>query len=402
MLFSGVASTDIVICGAGVAGLTLAIRLAQLGRKSTVLEARSESAVSTEGVFLTLAPNGMNGLKAIDCFAEVRAAGIITTGIELRNASGKRLACVEQADHEREFGAPSVTLGRGQLMAILVARARSAGVDVRFDARLMAANEHRDGIALQLSTGERVEADILVAADGLRSTVREKLFPEYPGARFTGLIGTGGTAEASIPDTAGVMRMTFGDSAFFGYIKVHAKPLYWFNSYAASEPGDGKVEDPAAYAKAIFAMHANDPEPNATILRRAGRLERNYPIYDLPKLPSWHKERVVLVGDAAHAVGPHAGQGASMAIEDALVLAACMEGERDCEHAFSRYESLRSKRIEEVVALTRANSAPKRLSSKLAILVRDLLLPFLVPLGIRAGRKLFRFRADLAPLAPPQ
>ena len=155
MLFSGVASTDIVICGAGVAGLTLAIRLAQLGRKSTVLEARSESAVSTEGVFLTLAPNGMNGLKAIDCFAEVRAAGIITTGIELRNASGKRLACVEQADHEREFGAPSVTLGRGQLMAILVARARSAGVDVRFDARLMAANEHRDGIALQLSTGER-------------------------------------------------------------------------------------------------------------------------------------------------------------------------------------------------------------------------------------------------------
>jgi 2-polyprenyl-6-methoxyphenol hydroxylase-like FAD-dependent oxidoreductase len=397
MLLSDVASTNIVICGAGVAGLTLAIRSAQLGRKSIVLEARSESAVSTEGVFLTLAPNGMNGLKAIDCFAEVKAAGIVTTGIELRNARGKRLACVEQSDHEREFGAPSVTLGRGQLLAILVAHARSAGVDVRFDARLMEANEQRGKIALRLSTGESVEADILVAADGLRSTVREKLFPEYPGARFTGLIGTGGTAEASIADTGGVMRMTFGDSAFFGYIKVDARPLYWFNSYGANEPGDGKVEDPEAYAEAIFAMHANDPEPNGTILRRAGRLERNYP----PKLPSWHRGRVVLVGDAAHAVGPHAGQGASMAIEDALVLAACMEEERDCEHAFSRYESLRSKRIEKVVELTRANSAPKRLGNKLAILVRDLLLPFLIPLGIRAGRKLFRFRADLTPLAPP-
>lgn len=91
-----------------------------------------------------------------------------------------------------------------------------------------------------------------------------------------------------------------------------------------------------------------------------------------------------------------------MAIEDALVLAACIEAERDWEHAFSRYESLRRKRIDEVVELTRANGAPKRLSSKLAAFIRDLLLPFLVPLGVRAGRKLFRFRADVAPLRPPE
>jgi len=121
----------------------------------------------------------------------------------------------------------------------------------------------------------------------------------------------------------------------------------------------------------------------------------------MPALPSWHKGHVVLLGDAAHAVGPHAGQGASMAIEDALVLAACLKAERDCARAFWRYEALRCERIAQVVKITRANSSQKRSNGKLGLFIRDLLLPFLIPLGIRVGRKLLRFRVDLTPLAPP-
>src|SRR5262249_4992580 len=158
-------------------------------------------------------------------------------------------ALAEQLDHEREFGAPSITIGRGRLAELLLARARDAGVDVRFGTRVSEVDASPDTVRLRLSHGELLDADILIAADGLRSTVRELVFPEYPAPHFTGLIGTGGITEAPVPATGGVMRMTFGNNAFFGYLKDAAKPVYWFNSYASHEAGNGKVADPAGYAK---------------------------------------------------------------------------------------------------------------------------------------------------------
>jgi 2-polyprenyl-6-methoxyphenol hydroxylase-like FAD-dependent oxidoreductase len=156
------------------------------------------------------------------------------------------------------------------------------------------------------------------------------VFPEYPKPHFTGLIGTGGITDAPVPDTGGVMRMTFGNNAFFGYLKAEGRPVYWFNSYAAGVGENGKIADPSGYAKETRALHLDDPSPNAEILEHVDGIERSYPLYEMPKLPCWHKGRVVLIGDAAHAVGPHAGQGAAMAIEDALVLAASLEAEHSC------------------------------------------------------------------------
>src|SRR5215813_12402454 len=139
--------------------------------------------------------------------------------------------------------------------------------------------------------------------------------------------------------------MTFGNNAFFGYLKKAGRPVYWFNSYAAGAAENGNAADPTGYARRILAMHADDPSPNAEILDHVRKLERGYPIYDMPELPAWHKGKVVLMGDAAHAVGPYAGQGASMAIYDALVLAACFKFEQGLDAAFRRYETLRRARI---------------------------------------------------------
>ena len=159
--------------------------------------------------------------------------------------------------------------------------------------------------------------------------------------------------------------------------------------------------DATDFAGKIRSLHADDPSPNVDILRCVEKVDRTYPIYDMPALPVWWKGRVVLVGDAAHAVGPHAGQGASMAIEDALVLAACLEAEPDQERAFARYEMLRRGRVAEVVKLTARNSSQKRSSGWIGLFIRDLLLPFLIPIGVRAGRKLLAFRADATPLTQP-
>ena len=160
-----------------------------------------------------------------------------------------------------------------------------------------------------------------------------------------------------------------------GRFKVEGMPVYWFNSYSGRASEHGKIADLAGYAKDIRALHMDDPSPNAEILQHVDRLERSYPVYDMPKLPCWHKGRVVLIGDAAHAVGPHAGQGASMAIEDALVLAASLKAEHGCAAVFRRFEKLRRERIDQVVKLTARNSSQERTSGWLGLMIRDLVLP---------------------------
>jgi 2-polyprenyl-6-methoxyphenol hydroxylase-like FAD-dependent oxidoreductase len=392
----------IALCGAGAGGLALATRLARTGHRPVVFEARSEAACGSEGVFLTLAPNGMNGLRAIGCYEAVKENGIDTTAIEIQNASGKRLGLAVQSDHESAFGAPSITIRRGRLTEILIAAARAEGADLRFGVRVTGVRARPDTVRIELGDGTFHDADILVAADGLRSSVRATVFPEFPAPHFTGLVGTGGITDARIPDTGGAMRMTFGNRAFFGYLKATGQPVYWFNSYAADDGADGNGIDPVGYARKILALHADDPGPNRAILERVERLDRGYPIYDMPRVPTWHKGRVVLIGDAAHAVGPHAGQGASMAIEDALVLAACLEAEHGHAGAFRRYEALRRPRIDRVVKLTARNSSQKRSNGRLSLFIRDLVLPFLIPIGIRSGRQLFKYRADTSPLAPAE
>jgi len=182
----------------------------------------------------------------------VRASGIDTTGIEIRNAKGKRLAFAAQSDHEAAFGAPSITIRRGRLAEILLARARAADVDLRFSAQVTDVAAWPDDVRLQLDDGTSHDFGILVAADGLASSVRSVVFPEYPKPHFTGLIGAGGITDAPVPDTAGVMRMTFGNNAFFGYLKAKGQPIYWFNSYAARAGENRKIADPRGYAKEIL------------------------------------------------------------------------------------------------------------------------------------------------------
>jgi 2-polyprenyl-6-methoxyphenol hydroxylase-like FAD-dependent oxidoreductase len=393
------ASPDIAICGAGIGGLVLACRLADQGYRPVVFERREEADVCREGAFLTLAPNGMNGLKAIGCYDSVRGGGVETTGIDICNARGARLGHADQADHESAFGAPSITISRGGLTEILLKRARSAGADLRFGTGLATVTPDTGRTRLTLSPGEVFEADIVVGADGLRSTIRAQVFPDYPAPHFTGLIGTGGITRTTVASTNGMMRMTFGEKAFFGYLVDDRQQAFWFTSYAADTPENGNAFDGKAFADRIRQMHASDPAPNRAILAAVTSIERPYPVFDMPELPAWSRGGVVLLGDAAHAVGPHAGQGASMAIEDALVLAAALEREADVPTAFRHYEDLRRPRVTEVVKLTARNSSQKRAQGKWRLFMRDLLLRIFIPFGIRSGRRLFAYRPDKMPLA---
>jgi 2-polyprenyl-6-methoxyphenol hydroxylase-like FAD-dependent oxidoreductase len=130
-------------------------------------------------------------------------------------------------------------------------------------------------------------------------------------------------------------------------------------------------------------------------------IDRHYPIYDMPELEHWFKGRVLLMGDAAHAVAPHSGQGASMAIEDALVLAATLATASDIEAAFGQFFRLRHERTQTVIKIGRMAGSQKHAQSWLQLRIRDLILPLVMPMGVKAQERVFRFRPDLNPLAQP-
>jgi 2-polyprenyl-6-methoxyphenol hydroxylase-like FAD-dependent oxidoreductase len=386
------------VVGAGIAGLVLAIRLQGLGFRPTLIEARPRAALEDEGLFLMLAPNGMNGLRMIGLDERVAAAGITTRAIELCDATGRRIALIDQRDHADAFGAESVTIGRGALLSALIDEAERLGIDLRFGAP---AGALRDGTeAVEIDAGGRGFAfDLLVAADGLRSGVRQAAFPDFPRPRFTGLTGHGGFANAlGVPATGGAMRMIFGRRGFFGYIRHGSGPVLWYDSV----PGEGPEADPEARAEWLREVHRDDPAPVGEILDAVRSVKRAYPLHDLPPLPAWSRGRVALIGDAAHAIGPHAGQGASLAIEDALVLAGCLAHAGAVPPALARFEALRRPRVAEVARLTARNGALKMNDGLMARAFRRLLLPHFVRLGARASRRLLEYRVDRdrAALAP--
>lgn len=384
------------IIGAGIAGLTLALCLEKQGHASVLFEMRDRDALVTEGAFLTLAPNAINALRVAGLADAVVEKGMITTGIEILDERGRRLAYAGQADHPQAFGAPSVTIARGALMEILVAACEKVGIAIHYRVRLTDIDDLGDRVQVKTGDGRNHGFGWLAACDGLRSPTRRHVFPEAPLPEFTGLIGTGGIVSADdVASTSGTMRMVFGHAAFFGYLKQGNGPVYWFNSYPAQRPDDGQAS--SSYVERLREMHRADAQVVDAILKHVPQVARDYPIFDMPSLASWHRGRVVLVGDAAHAIGPHAGQGAAMAIEDAVALAACVSQDSDIAQAFCRFEAIRRARVEEVAKVTARNGGQKRATSWFGRLVRRLVLPLVLPGGIKAGRALMAYRMDADP-----
>jgi 2-polyprenyl-6-methoxyphenol hydroxylase-like FAD-dependent oxidoreductase len=389
---------QIAVIGAGVAGLTLAILLRRAGRQVTVFEARGREQLA-EGAFLTLAPNGVNALRPVGLAEKVAALGMPTIGFEILNRSGRRLALIDERQSMRAAGAESITIRRADLLGALAAEAEAQGVELRFNHAVETLRREPERLVLGFTNGASVNAAWVAGCDGVWSKTRRLVFPGAPDPQYTGLTGTGGFVDLpAVPATNGFMRMVFGEKAFFGYIKQGDGPVFWFDSFPLPEEEAVARPNPQALAAMTRILHATDPHPIAEIAAAIDSVPRGYPVFDMAHLPRWHEDRVVLLGDAAHAVSPHAGQGASLAIEDAVVLAACLDARPGIDQAFAAYQALRQARAEHVVRISRYTGSQKQVTSRIGLFIRDLVLPIFIPLGARQTRAITRYRADLTPL----
>jgi FAD-dependent urate hydroxylase len=380
-----------VIVGGGIGGPVLGLCLRRLGWDVVVAEARPATA-TLEGAFLGLAPNGMNALETLELAAPVRALGHACSEFRFWNRKGHALGAIDRSSDERDFGHSLTMIRRGDLHALLADAAERAGVGFRRELRLTALDAAR-GLA-RCADGTELHGDVVIGCDGLRSTARALVFPEAPPPRFSGLFDYGGFSPLAPRElTPGVNEMVFGRRAFFGAFVTPARQTWWFHNGPPPEANAPADEDAR---ERLASLHADDPAWIADVIRATPRVLGPWPLFELDSLPAWSRERVVLMGDAAHAMSPSAGQGASLAIEDAIVLSRALERAPDLGTAFAAYERERRPRVERIAKVARRNSSGKAPTSAFAESVRDFVLPFFLKLGGKAQASAYGYRVDAA------
>lgn len=368
--------TKVLIAGGGIAGPVTAMAMKKAGFEPVVFEAYDRSAEGV-GAFLTLAVNGLTALRELDLLDLVRHQGFDTPRFVFHSGTGRRLGELANGITLRG-GLVSQTVRRADLYQPLRAEADRRGVRVEYGKRLVDAEVRGDGVVARFADGTEAHGDLLVGADGLRSRTRTIIDPNAPRARYTGLLNSGGYARGVKVDAEpGVMNMIFGKKAFFAYLVAPDGEVWWF----ANPPSERELgrEELAAITDADWRARLHDlfdvdSGPAPRLIDATEEIFAGWSTYDFPTVPTWRNDRMVIIGDAAHATSPAAGQGASMAIEDAVVLAKCLRDVGDVPRALAAYEGLRRERVERVVAVGKRNGDQKAVGP-VARVARDLMMP---------------------------
>ena len=308
----------VAIIGGGVGGLAACLALRSKGIEGVVYE--GAPAYQRVGAGLLVAANGMQVLHAWGLADQVEAQGYRVRRGSLLDSEHRWIThLLPPPSHPHAESWRSVAIHRHRLLDVL---REALPVDaVRTSKRCIEVSDHGEHAVARFDDGTQVEADIIVAADGLRSQVRALLFP-HAQPRYSGQTSWRGCAPTTFADPAlrdALLEIWGGDGTRFGFVPVHGGETYW---YAVAE-APPRVKDPPGAVKDhlahVFARYHDEIQqllaatPDATIVRTD--------IYDLPPLPRWHAGRIMLLGDAAHAATPNLGQGGNQALEDAAYLA---------------------------------------------------------------------------------
>ncbi len=338
----------------------MAIALRRRGVRTTVLE--RSPALAPVGAGLGLMPNGLAALSRLDLAAPVLAAGQVTRRSAFMTPSGQVLGRV--VDVLQLFDAPAVALHRARLHRVLL-----DAIDphvVRTGVAVAGYEQRKDSVVVTSAAGERFQTDLLVGADGLHSAVRAQLVgdadPVYAG--YTSWRGV--TPAGSVPAPSMVTE-TWGRGERFGVVDIGFGEIYWF-AVADAPPGgrDGEVR-----RELLARFGAWHPPVRALIeATPAERIVRT-DISDRPPLDRWHEGRVVLLGDAAHPMTPNIGQGASQALEDAVVLDQCLANAATLEDAIGTYERRRVGRANQIARASRQFGAMAQWRHPFAVAFRN-------------------------------
>ena len=368
--------TKALIAGGGVAGPVTAMALQRAGIEAVVYEAHVPGAADA-GSYLTVATNGLDALRAIDADKPVLAAGFPTPTNVLWSGTGRRLGAVSNGGTLPD-GTTAHTIRRARLYRALHDESAARGIRTEYGRRLVGAEVMAGGgVVAAFDDGTRATGDLLVGADGVHSATRRLLDTAAPAPRYVGLVNFGGyTPDSAGTTEPGAWHMIFGRRAFFGYVVDPDGGTVWFANVPrpAVTAAERAATSAERWQRQLVELFAADHGP-ASDLIAAGSLElAGDSTHDLPSVPTWHRGPMVIVGDAAHAPSPSSGQGASMAAEDAVVLAQCLRDLPEVPQALAAYERLRRSRVERIVAQG-ARTGSAKTPGPVGRVLRDLALP---------------------------
>ena len=348
----------VLIAGAGIAGLVAALAMIARGMDVTIYEQAPE--LKELGAGVQLSANGTRVLIGLGLGPQMEAIATtpVAKQIRLWNTGQSWNAFDLGTTSVARFGAPYWLVHRGDFHRILVEAVRRVAPGcIVTGARCLDFEQDDDGVTLQIEGGRSARGDILVAGDGVHSVVRGGLYGNTK-ASFLGIAAWRGLVPFSRlpPHMQQLVGCNWvGPGGHIVTYPVHEGEL--LNFVGAIERENWPVESwtEAGTHEECLADFVGWHEDIQTIVRNMD-VPYKWALLGRDPLPSYVRERVVLMGDAAHPTLPFMAQGANMAIEDGVVLARCLEDDEDVVGALQRYDAARLERTTRIVQAANENA----------------------------------------------
>jgi 2-polyprenyl-6-methoxyphenol hydroxylase-like FAD-dependent oxidoreductase len=354
-----------IIIGAGIGGLTAAVALDQAGFRVRVFERARE--LREAGAGLGIMTNAVSALRALGLERALLRAGRIIEQFQIRDRRGRLIASMPVKELADELGAPSVSISRAALQRLLLEAAGRCELQLATECVHVTSDAH--AARAHFADGRSAEADVVIGADGMRSRVRYALAGPEP-EPYAGYVCWLATPQFCHPRlTRGHVGHYWGRGKRFGLVDLGGGEVYWWATQNLPESSLGGTPSLRARVEACVRGWPGEVVQAVAATPDAALLE--IPARDRPFLKRWGGGRVTLLGDAAHPMLTSLGQGACMAIEDAVVLGRCLS-DANAVAGLRRYEALRRARTRRMVVGSRTLSAIEQAEHPWLAGLRDL------------------------------
>lgn len=376
--------TTALVIGAGIAGPVAAMALQKAGIHAEIFEGHPTGADEI-GSWLTLQANGIDALAAVEAQHVVAGVGFPQPSMRFLSGSGRPLGRMSNGMPLAD-GTPTQMMPREALYVALRDEAVTRGASIAYGKRLADATSTGTRVTATFADGSTAEGDILIGCDGIRSRVRQIIDPAAPPVRYVPVLNVGGVVpDMTVDAPVGEFQMVFGKRCFWAYVATPDGRVGWFaNPPRAVEPTKAELAamTDADWRTWLLELTADDRGPIADIVRADPATLVGWATYDMPTVPTWHRDNMIIIGDAAHATSPSAGQGAAMALEDAVLLPRFLRDAPDVPTAFRLFEELRRDRVEKVVAYG-ARGSNSKAAGPVGRVIRDAMLPVFLKMAAK-------------------